>query len=171
MPLRCRLTMGKSNRTVSASSDPYRTQGVCTPANANAMGKEPVPESGVRCAGAPAPPLGEILLLFMWPFRSPPGPGMTPAGCRGIEFIWGPGGGIEPFELSTVKGDAFGPRLMRPLTFSFKQSGVTGVKGVSEEEDEEDELEERTCFWSMMTSWSAWKNSPTRGQLSIGWNR
>ncbi|KAH9412451.1 hypothetical protein DERP_014593, partial [Dermatophagoides pteronyssinus] len=38
-----------------------------------------------RCVGAPAPPLGDILLLFIWPFRSPPGPGIIPAGCKGID--------------------------------------------------------------------------------------
>lgn len=105
-----------------------------------------------RWVGAPAPPLGDILLLFICPLRSPPGPGMTPAGCNGIEFIGGPGGGMEPFELRTVNGEAFGPKPIRP--FSLRQSGVTGVNGVNEEdeEDEADEFDERIIFGSITTS-------------------
>lgn len=102
--------------------------------------------------GAPAPPLGEILLLFMWPLRSPPGPGMTPAGCSGIGLSGGPGiEPIEPFESgllpppNTVRGEELGPRPSSPL-LSFKQSGVTGVKGVSEEEEEEEEFDDRPFF-------------------------
>ena len=62
---------------------------------------------------------------------------------------------MEPFELRTVNGEAFGPKPIRP--FSLRQSGVTGVNGVNEEdeEDEADEFDERIIFGSITTSWSA----------------
>ena len=94
------------------------------------------------------------MLLFIWPFRSPPGPGIIPAGCKGIDgcccccdcdccWWW-----CIEFNEALV-GDPGPPTLPRPnnwlaaLTlFSFKHSGVTGVKGVNDNDDVDDEEEE-----------------------------
>ena len=99
---------------------------------------------------------------------------MTPAGCSGIWFSGGPGGGIEPNvpfdigplveELCTVSGELLGPSTSRPLP-SFKQSGVTGVKGVRDDVDEDEELDERPFFSA--TSWSAFAKKSKVNENSL----
>lgn len=113
-----------------------------------------LPDIIERCEGAPAPPLGEMLLLFMCPLRSPPGPGMTPAGWRGMAGFIADGKGVT-LPLLVLRT----PKLRRALPLSFKQSGVTGVSGVSDEEEMEelDEFEHESTLFSR-PSWSAWSS-------------